>query len=366
MKIAFYSPLKSPHHPVPSGDRLMARLLIEALRRKGHRVDVVSELRAFLREPVGDDFGALREAAAHEVERIASGWADEGPADVWFCYHPYYKAPDLIGPALARRFALPYVTAEASYSNRRNRGHWQVSQAGLREALSHAAVNICMTERDRRGIAETVPDARCALLRPFIDPAPFRLRDPAPEAGRLAAVAMMRPGDKMDSYAMLGRALSRVTHPSWRLSIAGDGPLQGEVEACFAGLPAARIEWLGECSSEAVAGLLARSALYVWPGCGEAYGLAYLEAAAAGVPAVAQAIAGVPEVVRDGVTGLLTPPGDIAAYAAAIDRLLGDDGLRQSMAASARRVAAEDHSIEAAASRLDTILHDSREHPWRD
>lgn len=50
MKIAFHAPLKSPDHPVPSGDRQMARMLIEALRVAGHDVGIASELRTFSRE----------------------------------------------------------------------------------------------------------------------------------------------------------------------------------------------------------------------------------------------------------------------------------------------------------------------------
>src|SRR4051812_22263565 len=48
MNIAFYAPLKSPHHPVPSGDRLMARQLMAALTLAGHSVTVASEFRSFL------------------------------------------------------------------------------------------------------------------------------------------------------------------------------------------------------------------------------------------------------------------------------------------------------------------------------
>ena len=128
MDIAFYAPLKSPNHPVPSGDRLMARQLIEILGVKGHKVDLVSEFRAFLPEQTSST-GERDAQAAHEVERISTEWErrlalGERLPDLWFTYHLYYKAPDLIGPTLCRRFDIPYVTAEASYSHRRNLGQW--------------------------------------------------------------------------------------------------------------------------------------------------------------------------------------------------------------------------------------------------
>ena len=50
MRIAFYAPLKSPNHPVPSGDRLMARLLIAALQRAGHDVEICIGVAQLLRK----------------------------------------------------------------------------------------------------------------------------------------------------------------------------------------------------------------------------------------------------------------------------------------------------------------------------
>ena len=102
--------------------------------------------------------------------------------------------------------------------------------------------------------------------------------------------------------------------------------------------------------------MLARGGVYVWPGCGEAYGLAYLEAQAAGLPVVAQHTAGVPEVVRDGQTGILSPAGDIAAFAAAIARLLTDDAERKAMGAASRRFVVQERSIDAASVRLDAMV----------
>jgi glycosyltransferase involved in cell wall biosynthesis len=72
---------------------------------------------------------------------------------------------------------------------------------------------------------------------------------------------------------------------------------------------------------------------------------------------VAQHIAGVPEVVRDGQTGFLTPPGDVAAFAAAIARLLAHNDERTIMAAEARRFVLEERSLGGAAVRLAELLN---------
>jgi glycosyltransferase involved in cell wall biosynthesis len=358
MKIAFYSPLKSPNHPVPSGDRLMARLLMAALVKAGHTVEIASEVRAFLPDAAADAIAARSVVAQAERARLSALWREHGAPDLWFCYHPYYKAPDLIGPALAREFGLGYVTAEASYSNRRNTGLWQQMQQHVLDAVEQASVNICLTRRDRAGLAAAAPAARLAMLPPFLDPALFLERSPEPRPGRLITVAMMRSGDKMDSYAMLAQALSRLTHLPWQLSVAGDGPRAVDVHSLFAGFDEGRIIWHGEQTATEIAGLLSSAALYVWPGCGEAYGLAYLEAQAAGLPVVAQEIAGVPEVVMQGRTGLLTPPGDIEAYAQAIGLLLTDGAERTALAEAARTFAGGERSLGTAASRLGVILDD--------
>ena len=358
MRVAFYSPIKPPGHPVPSGDRLMARLLIRAFELAGVDVDVVSEFRSFRREPDAGGMAELKAEADAETARIITAWQREGVPDLFFTYHPYYKAPDLVGPELSRRFAIPYVTAEASYSRRRNESGWSEMQAFVGSAVEAAAVNISMTERDRDGLLSNFPAVKAAILPPFLDVAPFLLHEPAPESGRLVTVAMMRPGDKLDSYRLLASALAEIRDADWSLSIAGDGPARPEVKALFAGFEPGRVIWHGEMEQDEIAHLLSRSSIYVWPGCGEAYGLAYLEAQAAGLPVVAQEIAGVPSVVSNSRTGILTAAGDIGAYASAIHRLLSNDDERERLALGARTLVGRERSLEAASQRLMSIIHE--------
>ncbi len=334
----------------------MARLVIAALRRSGHEVEVISELRTFSKVPSPEHALEMEKAAEAERMRIAQRWQEEGKPDAWFCYHPYYKAPDLLGPALARSFDVAYVTAEASYSPRRNIGPWKTAQQTVLGGIHKAAVNICFTRRDQAGLLEALPAARTAILPPFIDATELLEREPKAEPGHLIAIAMMRPGDKMDSYRMLASALRLLPDIFWRLSVIGDGPCRAEVEALFSDFPRDRIEWHGEQGAADIGQVLSRGAVYVWPGCGEAYGLAYLEAQAAGLPVIAQQTAGVPEVVVHDGTGLLTPAGDIGAYANAIRRLLLNEPERQRMAREARRFVAEERDLATAAARLDLIL----------
>ncbi|MGO8566352.1 glycosyltransferase family 4 protein [Rhizobium ruizarguesonis] len=356
MRVAFYAPMKSPNHPVPSGDRLMARLLIRALELGGHHVDVVSEFRTHASTP--EAAAALEPATRAELERLRLTWKSAPRPELWFCYHPYYKSPDPFGPAISAEFAIPYVTAEASYAAKRDRTGWAASQKRVGEAIMQAALNISFTERDQAGLAAAFPQARLAGLKPFIDTALFERVSPAPDPRRLMTVAMMRAGDKMDSYVMLAKALRLIEDRPWTLAVIGDGPMRQEVQGLFAGL-AGRIEWLGERNAVEIAELLGHGGIYVWPGCGEAYGLAYLEAQAAGLPVVAQETAGVPAVVEAGVTGLLTPDGDVAAYAKAIAGMLDDRQRRDAVGRAARRFVLGQRSLVMAAQLLNGILRDN-------
>ncbi|MBB3659011.1 glycosyltransferase involved in cell wall biosynthesis [Rhizobium sp. BK650] len=354
MLVAFYAPMKSPEHPVPSGDRLMARLLMRALELAGHSVEIVSEFRVHANNP--ESAAELLVKADDERERLQRKWQEGPRPDLWFCYHPYYKSPDLLGPAIAAQFAIPYVTAEASYSRRRDAMGWAFFQKPVGDAIRQAAINIAFTERDRKGLEDVFPEARIAAIKPFIDAALFEAITPTPDPQRLMTVAMMRAGDKMDSYKMLAAALHTIEERPWTLGIIGDGPLRAEVEAVFAGFAPGRIDWLGQRKPEEIALLLAKGDIYVWPGCGEAYGLAYLEAQAAGLPVVAQRTAGVPEVVEADVTGLLTPDGDTGAYAQSIAGLLDDRARRNVLASAARRFVIGERSLAGAARDLDLIL----------
>ena len=111
----------------------------------------------------------MRDEARAEIERIAAAWTSGAKPDLWLTYHPYYRSPDLLGPALAREFGIPYVTVEASYSRKRDRDAWANAQQLLKSAVEKAALNICFTKRDQDGLVMLGPDIRLAYVPPFID-----------------------------------------------------------------------------------------------------------------------------------------------------------------------------------------------------
>ena len=358
-RIAFYAPLKPPDHEIPSGDRLMARLLIDCMTSQGYQVDVASRLRVFVKEPANSSVVEnLKIQAQSEIERLTQVWLEQSPPALWFCYHPYYKSPDLIGPELCKRFNMAYVSAEASYSQRRAHGDWASLQQQVLSSINYAAVNICFTERDKSGLRQASASAKLATLSPFIDSRDFSYTANHPAVPKLVTVAMMRSGDKMDSYTHLAAALQQLLHKPWTLSVVGDGPMRAEVEALFDRFPAGRIQWHGRLQRNEIALLFARSTVYVWPGCAEAYGLAYLEAQAAGLPVVAFDNAGVPEVVDANYSGVLTPMGDNKAFAAAIEKLLDDEPTRLRLSRQARSHVLDNHGIAKAGQTLNKILQE--------
>ena len=374
MRIAFYSPLKPPTHPNPSGDRRMSRLLIDALRFAGHRVDLVSELRSYDKNGDARRQSEIAARAEGAVADLLRGWTAQpaaGRPDIWFTYHLYHKAPDHLGPSIAAALNIPYVVAEASHAPKREGGPWDAGFQTARKAIQQARVIFCLTRRDRAGIEPLVgPDARLIFLPPFLDATRFLRagdhaaaaraklaaeRDLDPSLRWLLAVGMMRDGDKSVSYARLADALARLPGDDWRLIVVGDGEAAGRIRAGFGPIQS-KVCYLGAQDPAALPEIYAACDLYVWPAAGEAYGMAFLEAQAAGLPVVAGNERGVPDVVRDGETGLLATPGDAGDFASKVRRLLDDDLQRDRLGRQARRFVAEDRRVDKAAAILDEGL----------
>jgi glycosyltransferase involved in cell wall biosynthesis len=171
---------------------------------------------------------------------------------------------------------------------------------------------------------------------------------------------MMRADDaKLRSYALLAEVLALLPDLAWQLVVVGDGEARAAVEALLAPL-AARTVMLGAVPPDCLPAHYAAADLYVWPACNEAYGMALLEAQAAGLPVVAGAEGGVPDVVAHGETGLLAPPRQPTALAAALRLLLIDPGRRSAFARAAIDRVAREHALPVAAARMERLLAEAR------
>ena len=369
MRIAFYAPMKPPDHATPSGDVRVARLLIAALRQAGNRVELASRLRSW--DGTGDARRQARLAAigARSARRLVARYRRVPPGarpNLWFTYHLYHKAPDWIGPEVARALDIPYVVAEASFAPKRAGGPWDQSHRAVAAALGQADAVFHLNIRDSACVDPLLkPGAQSIRLPPFLDVKSFAGPPDRAALDRigiasdipvLLAVAMMRPGDKLASYRVLAAALRTLTGRRWCLVVVGDGPARAEVEAMFAGLPAGRIKWLGAVAAEALPPYYRAADIFVWPAINEAFGMAILEAQAAGLPVVAGQVGGVPGIVEDGATAILAPPGDARAFADAVALLLDEPARRRAMGAAARARAARVHDLAAAARTLDATL----------
>jgi glycosyltransferase involved in cell wall biosynthesis len=359
MRIAFYAPLKPPDHLIPSGDRRVARLFLAAFRLAGHDAFVASRFRSY--DKHGD---LLRQAhlaslgtrlAVRLLRRYRE--APETTPQLWFTYHLYHKAPDWLGPVIADALGISYVVAEASDAPKQALGGWAAGRHAAMKAIRRADAVIGLNPADRDCVLPILRDSwRWVPIKPFVDAASYAGRTRA-NAGppRLIVVAMMRYGDKLASYQILGDALSRLLDLSWSLEVVGDGPARGEAEDALCPLKD-RVTWAGAIGSAAIAERLASADLCVWPALNEAFGMALLEAQASGLPVVAGGGGGVSEIVVPEVTGLLVPPGDVGAFAAAVRRLIVDRDRRAAFAEAARERVRAEHDLLTAACRLNAVI----------
>ena len=381
MRVAFYAPLKAPTHPVPSGDRRMGRLLIDALARSGHEVELAAIFRS--RDGQGDPARQcrIRDVGTRMAARLLRQYHHRAPRDrpqAWLTYHLYHKAPDWLGPTVAQSLGIPYVLVEASFAPKQAGGPWDIGHTAVARAIRSADVLVALNADDTPCVLRILDDpCRLVPVKPFLDTNEFaaaaaaRAHRRAELASRLnldptkpwlLTVAMMRYGDKLASYELLARALEMLDDEAWQFLVVGDGPARKAVEAAFADSRVDRLRFLGVQSACALTGTYAAADLYIWPAIGEAYGMALLESQAAGVPVVAGANGGVPDVVYDGETGLLAPPGDTKAFAAAVRSLLQEPVQRRSMGAAAMRRMKADHDLSGGGRGLDRALRHAAYH----
>ena len=366
MRIAFYAPLKAPDHPVPSGDRTIARLLVAAMKQGGAQVEIASRIRTRISEPDEAAQTAIAkkgEAAARRLIAKYKARAKRERPQAWFSYHLYYKAVDWIGPKVAAALDIPYFLAEASHAPKRADGPYAFSHAGAEAAIRAADGIFCLNPIDRECLAPLVGNRKLVDLPPFLDLADFTkgLPDRAAVRAKLArahgidadqpwllAIGMMRKGDKLASYRLLAEALHRLDRP-WQLLIVGDGEARADVERAFKPV-AGGVFRLGALPRERLPEIATACDLCVWPAVNEAFGMALLEAQACGLPVVAGAWGGVPAIIVDGKTGWLSTPGDATAFSADVDFALDADLFAAGQAA--RENALARHDIKGAAQTL--------------
>jgi len=206
---------------------------------------------------------------------------------------------------------------------------------------------------------EQVPACRIRLCHNGIDLDEFqpcnRVQPPSlpPDSLVIGTVCALRPEkglpSLLDAFARI-----RPMHDRLRLVIVGSGSMRDTLEA-QAEMRGIRADCCFVPATDRVSGWLRAIDIFVLPSRSEAMSNSLLEAMACGCCPVASNVGGNPELVQDGRTGLLFEPGDVAGLSADLDLLVGNETLRQRLAAAATQSVRERFSIRASAERMGEI-----------
>jgi len=317
---------------------------VQRIREMGIRVTVI---------PPQDDESTVRELVAYLRQRTID------------ILHAHLFRAELLGTRAAQVAGTPVVVATAHSSRVRSPADIAALAAvtpSIDRLIAPSAAIAAKVRAEGRGAAEitVVPNGvdldRFSLHRSSQDTAAGRaaLGIP-PNAFLIGVVARLEP-EKGHRYLLEALpAIVNAVPNSWLL-LVGEGSQTDALRAQARSLPlpaSGRIVIAGfQTDVEAVTEALDVAVL---PSLREAQGLALLEAMAARRPVVTSAVGGIPETIRDVVDGLLVPPADPVALAAAVIRLARDAPLRDRLAASGRRRVEERFGVSASVRRVEAI-----------
>jgi glycosyltransferase involved in cell wall biosynthesis len=251
-----------------------------------------------------------------------------------------------------RQWVVPWCALRGIptvYTEHSNIGDWGGPDLpSAAEFLNCAGDVACVSESACEGLSEWLPGRSLAIHRHIVR-LPERAATAANAETRLISVARLRAEKGLDVLIEAAARL-RARGLRFRLELLGDGPQRGELAALGRRLGMDGCVVLsGSMGADAVNEKMASADVFVLPSRTEAMPLALLEAMAHGLAIVASRVGGIPEVIREGESGLLAPAGSVEALAEALARVIADAGLRQRLAASARRQAESGPYSEAAA-----------------
>ncbi|UIJ39270.1 glycosyltransferase family 4 protein [Desulfobaculum bizertense] len=374
MRIAFYAPFKPLNHARISGDITIARDAMEFFVRKGHSTSVISPLEStwlYLRPWRWPD-------ALLEYMLARSSCSSQG-LNAWITYHSYYKAPDILGPRLAR-LGLPYFIFSGAYADKRKRslktlpGYILNKRALL--AASHVFVNKLP---ELETCSRILPDEKLTYIKPGIFTHEFspdilmrqkyRRAWGARETTVVVTAAMMRKGVKADGVEQVIRSCAELANNGKKilLIVAGGGPEKDRLERLAASLLPGKMRFLGRIPRQKLYRIFSAADLFAFPGYNEGLGMVYLEAQCSGLPCVATDDAGAPEVIRDMESGLIVPANEPESFTRAIETLVDDSELRTRLGHNAREYVVKNHDIEKCYAPMNTIMREIVEnspHSW--
>ena len=364
MRICFYTPFKPLDHVNPSGDLVTATGIFDFLVRRGHQVFAASNFRC--RWIYWKPWSWLKLILERrQVPNRLRGLS----VDIWFTYHSYYKAPDLLGPAVSRDLAIPYIIFQGIYSTKRRR-QWRTKPGFHLNKRSLCAARHIFANKsvDLHNLKRLIPEDRLTYVAPGIIPNDFSFDDRARSQLRekwkfgqepvIFSAAMFRPDVKTEGLTWVIRACGELFRKgqNFRLIIAGDGREREKLRKMAEEQVPDRTIFLGKIPRRDMYCYYSAADLFVFPGIRESLGMVFLEAQACGLPVVAFNNAGVPEAVQDGQTGILVPLYDLDAFIDAIEGLITNKQLRQQMGKAAKSYVCEFHDLNQNYAALEESL----------
>jgi glycosyltransferase involved in cell wall biosynthesis len=210
--------------------------------------------------------------------------------------------------------------------------------------INKATVVVAVSEKSANGLRDVCGVTRPITVRPPLMPDPVRQGHPQfsrpRAAGDLTVTSVARLSvAKGLNHLLEAMAAVRTTHPRTRFAIHGNGPLRAELraQALQLGLDPDTLFPGAFTSREALAAIMAGTDIFVMSSILEGQPLSLVEAMAYGCPIVATSVGGIPELIQDGMNGLLCPPADPACLASKIRTAIEDPVLREQLGREARR-----------------------------
>jgi len=366
MRILFYAPFKPLGHGHPSGDLVTATEIVGHLAGRGHEVIQVSSLRCrwIFWKPW------LWPKLMVEKRRTVRRFCQKN-VDLWLTYHTYYKAPDLLGPRASQKIKIPYVIFQGIYSTKRRRKLKTLPGFYLNKGALCAARHVFVNKTvDWINLKRLIAEERISYVSPGIHPTAFEFDGDARRTLRrqwdagdeplVFSAAMFRADVKTEGLTWVIRACGDLLRrgSSLRLVIAGDGKQRGRLKRMAGEQLGDRVIFVGKIPRDHMYRYYSACDLFVFPGIRESLGLVFLEAQSCGLPVVAFDNAGVPEAVKDGITGLLVPMYAAKPFADAIERLLNDSELRRRMGRAARSYVRQHHDLNKNYQKMEAQLQE--------
>lgn len=230
-------------------------------------------------------------------------------------------------------------------------------QLVIRATLHRAAAVVALGERWGQRLHRIAPGARITVI-----PNAVHLDRPVVQSGGsdpVHVVFLGRIGDRKGTFTLLEAwALLAPAAPGARLTIAGDGEIdRARDEIGRLGLDAS-VEVLDWLTPGRTHDLLRSAHVLALPSRDEGQPMAVLEAMASGLCVVASNAGGIPDLIDDGVSGLLVPPSDVTALAAALCRVITDHDTRARLGRAAHERACRDFDVEVVWKRLDALYQE--------